>query len=427
MYSSSLQAILRLVASAGVAAVLLGSARSQEDEDPEIAELETAYRSELVEIRDDLGKKWLSALANLRDERTRDQKFAEALLVRGEIKRVEALLKADPLPGPATKAVDKLTLLPQDAILSAPLRLANKAESIGSWSLVGASASWEIPADITPGTYELILHFQAGADGGGSLKVEVGDEQTLSGEITAAKAKSEGWKVRRAVLIGECVLDEHTGKLTISSTAHNGSELMNLNSIDLAPQGSWAEMESAPPGSRTGAAPEKPRAFEKLVGARWIDSDSRQSGEFVVIHGGSEHRFRLYFVDLPPTAVPASRFGKAELERTARQLRTTEDKLVRFGKKVDAGLRDAVWTEDLTIYTRWEKRGREGAYLAYILVGDTPLSLLLVEEGHARVGRSFAAEAPFIAQGKGSAKVYLNRLRAAELAAKQSRRGLWGL
>jgi endonuclease YncB( thermonuclease family) len=204
---------------------------------------------------------------------------------------------------------------------------------------------------------------------------------------------------------------------------------MNLNSIDLAPQGSWAEIEaalaSAGPGSDSTA--EKPREFEKLIGARWINSDTRESGEFVVIHGGSEHRFRLYFIDLPPTAIPISRYGKAELSRHAKQLRTTEDKLLRFGKKVDDGLRDAVWTEDLTIYTRWETRGREGASLAYIMVGDTPLSLSLVEKGHARVGRAFAAQAPFIGEERGTAKTYLRRLRAAELAAKQSRRGLWGL
>jgi len=422
---------LRPIVCAALAAIVSLSARAQDSEDPVIDELEAAYRSELIEIREDLGAKWLSALANLRDQLTREQKFAEALLVRSEAQRVQELLKADPLPAPSAPAVRKFDLPAGAATLSDPLRLGKAGDGIGSWSKTGASASWEIPADITPGTYELILHFQAGSDGGGTVKVAVGDEQVLTGKIISAK--SDDWKSQRAMLIGECVLDEHTGKLVITSLTHLGSNLMILNSIELAPPGSWAEMQTGAGTASSGTAPapatatRQIREFEKLEGARWVDSEARGSGEFTVSQGGEEHRFRLYYAELPPSEKPSSRFGQAELTRRAKQLRTTEDKILRFGRKVDAGLRDAVWTEDLTIYTRWETRGEEGAYFAFILVGEIPMSLSLIEKGQARVGRAFATQAPFIGPEKGTAKLYLNRLRAAEQEAKQSRRGLWGL
>ncbi|MGI9239287.1 MAG: thermonuclease family protein [Verrucomicrobiales bacterium] len=419
----------RLIAPCVIATIFLANACAWAEEDPEIDELEAAYRSELIEIRDDLGTKWLSALATLRDQLTREQKFTEALLVRGEVQRVGELLKADPLPAPSAPVVEGLSLLPGSATLSKPLRLGKGGEGIGSWSETGASATWELPADIIPGTYELILHFQAGEKGGGTLKVAIGEEQALTGEITASRSDSK--KSKRSLLLGECVLDEHTGKLVITSLTHLGDELMVLNSIDLAPPGSWAEMqvqkELPGSGSMAGDAAQAPKEFELLEGARWVDSDTRESGEFIVSHGGMEYRFRLYYAELPPTEKPSSRFGQADLARKAKRLRTTQDRILRFGKRVDVGLRDEVWTEDLTIYTRWEKRGQEGAYLAYILVGETPMSLTLIEKGHAQIGRAFATQAPFIGTQRGTAKLYLNRLRAAEQEAKQSRRGLWGL
>ena len=153
----------------------------------------------------------------------------------------------------------------------------------------------------------------------------------------------------------------------------------------------------------------------------------RNIANHVVSHEGKEHTFRLYFIELPPSETPTSRIAKAVLARTARTLRTTEDKILHFGRKVDEGLRDALWTEDLTIYTRWESRGREGYHFAYILVGDDPMSLSLIENGQARTGGSYATETPFIEPKKGSAKAFVKQLREAESAAKQSGEGLWGL
>jgi endonuclease YncB( thermonuclease family) len=404
----------------------LSTVDAQEANDPEIESLEAAYRAELVSIRKDLGEKWLSALSNLKDQLTREKKFAEALLVRNEEERVKALLESDPLPVGGVAPVTKIRLEPLVASQEGGLRPGADGVSLGFQS-VGASASWELPPDLIPGTYEVIVHFQAGTAGGGSFRVDIGDDQQLDGEIVPTPRSEGSWKTKRSTLVGECVLDEFSGVLSLTSTEHDGEALMNLTGIDLAPPGTWAEMQAQIEATAPGRPTAVPSEFEKLEGARWIDKDTRKSGEFVVSHEGKEHTFRLYFVELPPTETPTSRIAKAVLARTARMLRTSEDKLLHFGRKVDEGLRDALWTEDLTIYTRWESRGRKGYHFAYILVGDEPMSLSLIKKGQARTGGSYATETPFIEPKKGSAKTFVRQLREAESAAKQSGEGLWGL
>ncbi len=239
------------------------------------------------------------------------------------------------------------------------------------------------------------------------------------------------WKTLRYALVGECVLDQYTGKLKITSTRLDGIGLMNINLIELAPQGSWAELQAQiiEAATASGKTPKgtKRRPFDKLEGARWIDKADRKSGEIIVKHGDKEHTFRPYFVKLPPANEPTSRFAKADLKRSADSLKTTEAKILRFGKKVDEALRDAVWTKDLTIYTRWENRGRPGSYYAYILVDDKPLSLDLIRNGEARLSGAFATAAPFAGDDRHSGKIYLNRLKTAEKDARNNRRGMWGL
>ena len=410
-----------LLSLAAVATLTSGLAYGQAD--PEIEALEDKYHDDLLEIRDDLGAKWLSALSNLKDELTREHRFAEALLVKEELERVKAMLGSELDLETPPEAVSTVTLRPPDATLSGKIRMVPKGERIGYWSEVGASATWDVPANITPGTYELILHYQAGVDGGGTLRAEIGDDQVLSAQIVPDRKGS--WRADQSVLIGECVLDEHTAKLKLVSTKHLKTDLMNVLSVDLAPQGTWAGLQAAASDSESDQAPA--REFEKLEGARWVDVDSREPGEIVVNHGDKQHTFRLYFIAMPPVATPSSTYARSGLARLAKRLRTSQDQILRFGRRADKALRDELWASELTIYTRWESRGREGRHFAYVLTGDTPVSLWLIENGYALTGGAFANGAPFIGDQKGAAKEHLNRLRAAEKDAKKSRAGLWGL
>ena len=415
---------------AGISGLAVARAQESSNEDPEIAALETTYRAELVGIRKDLGEKWLSALTALKDQLTREQKLDQAMMVRDELLRVQGLLDADPLPPPLPAAVGKkLTLTPREATLSGTPRLGKDGDFIGYWTEVGGSATWPIPADVAPGTYELILHFQVGNGGGGEFVAAIGDDQTLVGKVSATAGADGGWKTQRYALVGECVLDEYTGQLKITSTKHTATSLMNINLIELAPQGTWSELQAEIAAAGADGKPDAGRRapFEKLEGVRWVDKPGRKSGEVTVKHGEKEYTFRPYFVQLPPSSEPTSRFAKQDLTRSAKYLRTTEAKLLRFGKKVDEELRDRLWAESLTIYTRWENRGRVDSFYAYVLVDDEPLSYQLIENGEARLSGGFATAAPFISEEKNSAKTYLNRLKAVEKVARKNRRGMWGL
>ena len=160
--------------------------RAQQPADPEIEELESAYRAQLVEIRKDLGAKWLDALDKLKNELTRDQNFAEAVLVRDEQTRVEAILEANPLPAATgTAQAQKVVLRPAAATLDGGLQLLRDGSLIGQWREEGGAAAWEVPADISPGTYELIIYFRCGDGGGGTFRVEIGDDQDLAGRVSA--------------------------------------------------------------------------------------------------------------------------------------------------------------------------------------------------------------------------------------------------
>lgn len=277
----------------------------------------------------------------------------------------------------------------------------------------------------TPGTYELILHFRCGEDGGGTYTANIDGEQTLGGEILPTPKDAGNWKTKRTALVGDCVLDQHTTKLTLSSITQLGATLLDLQLVELAPQGTWEELQTNP--TDTAIATPGKRQFEKLEGARWIDKDTRKPGEIIIEHEGKEHTFRLYFIQLPPAEAPSRRFARDRLKRAVKQLSTTEEKLLRYGKKVDAKLRERTWSEDLTIYTMWESRGLIDCSYAYILLNNEPLSLSLITDGEARLGGSFATSAPFVSDEKRSAGKFRSRLKAAEKHARESRRGMWGL
>lgn len=415
----------------GLAVLCAALAGAQDKVDAEIERLEINYRDELVEIRKDLGARWIEALTKLKNELTQAERLAEAVIVRDELERVKAMLGAEPQPQPPSTteaAVRKITLKALTATLSGELEFLQELSVIGRWYGVGASATWDVPEDIVAGTYEMILKYSCGQRGGGTFRLEIGEDQHLTARVSPA-AGQRGWRTARSLLIGECVLDQQTGKIRIVSTEHTG-DLMNLSSITLVPQGTWAELQSASDAADTDKKPDassRKREFEKLEGARWIDRDDRKSGEITVTHEGDAYTFSLYFAQLPPREKPSSRYASAGLSRLSRKLGTTEEKIIRLGKEIDTSLRDELRTKDLTIYTRWESRGRAGRKLAYVLVDDEPLALSLIERGHARSTGPYATEAPFLDGENASAMVFIDQLRAAEQVAKQARRGIWGL
>ena len=216
-------------------AIAVGHSLAQ-NEDEEIAKLEETYSAELVEIRKGLGAKWLAALSNLREELTAAAKITDASLVLKEEKRVTDLLATSPLKE-ANQTNIAITLPASEATTSGAIERLADNTSI-ALSSPGASASWDLPADLTPGEYEIILHYSSPENGGGTYKLKAGEEPELQGNILPNQTGDT------TALAGKLALKQPPGKLTITSVNHLGTALLNLNRIELAPPGTWEKTQA---------------------------------------------------------------------------------------------------------------------------------------------------------------------------------------
>ena len=410
--------------------VAIASISISEASDPEIEKLEEAYRQEIIAVRADLGEKWLKALKTLQDQLTRAEKLDAAKMVRAESQRVQALLSADPLPQDDDTDDGGLTLLPARAVLKGGLRLSPAGKSISHWTDPGAAAGWSFAGlEIRPGDYEIIMHFQAGREGGGTFTVAVGDDQEFNASINSTPVAN--WDERRSMFIGNCSVSSLTGGLQISSRAHRGP-LMDLLSIDLAPPGTWAEMQAEAANAESPAPDPAQAETVRLEGARLVSGQPAEAGVIVVEHQGEQYRLRPYFARMPRLSRPDSEEGKSAFTRYLKRYGTGEIEYLEFARDADRQMREMLAGKELTIYTRWETRGLADSSLAFILIDQRALSKALVEEGLATADGPASPFlpteiSPNVALPAMASLAFMSKVRQSEQEARNARRGLWRL
>ncbi len=179
----------------------------------------------------------------------------------------------------------------------------------------------------------------------------------------------------------------------------------------------WNHYRNKPASSKP---PETETQFVKLADAHLIEDASNDGDSFKITHDGTEHVFRLYFVDCP------------EKRQYALVKNRLKDQAAYFGgltipQTVSLGLEAKAFTEKLlteqpfTIQTRWERVYDSARSYALVFFADgEELSEKLVKAGLCRI----YTKGTWMPDGRREYD-FENHLRTLEHEAKSAHRGAW--
>ncbi len=215
-------------------------------EDAEIQALEDEYATAIVAVRSDLGEKYLNALKELQVAFTTRRQIEQALLVKIERERITEILKTAPLidaPSAGAQPQHAVTLDISLAHCSGGARYDDDRRGIRKWGTIGATALWDLDAEIPPGRYEIILRYATGPNEGGAFEVFAGGADSVQGSIAADP--DADWSTRRNMLAGTIVIGPDTRTFAITCTSLERAYLWILYGVTLAPPGTWDQMEKS--------------------------------------------------------------------------------------------------------------------------------------------------------------------------------------
>lgn len=169
-------------------------------------------------------------------------------------------------------------------------------------------------------------------------------------------------------------------------------------------------------------AHEGTKVFEVILDARLHPHPDNDGDSFHLVHGGQVHEFRLYFADCPE-----KKRHHLNGDRLAEQGRyfsgLSEAETVAIGQKGEAFTRELMNSQPFVVCTKWHKVYNSGRYYAFVIFpDDEDLSAKLVSAGLARIHTGGTT----LPDGR-QTKEYDQQLRQLETAARNARRGAWGM
>ena len=169
-----------------------------------------------------------------------------------------------------------------------------------------------------------------------------------------------------------------------------------------------------------------PQAWIKLTNCHYLQQDYNDGDSFHVRSGAQEFVFRLYFVDAPE--IEQKPAGRGKWKPSDRSIEQSQYFGVTVQQNTKAGLEAKEFVErslhrPFIVWTRWKSAmgmGHLPRYYALIEVDGKSLAEELVSRGLARAKGVVA-----ILPNGTPAKVYMEKLRSSEAAAREKRRGVW--
>ena len=408
------------------------AASSAESNDPELDLLEEKYLTELTKARSDLGAQYLAALERLQESLTKSQAFDQALLVKQEAERVTEMISqrmesAQPLP--SEPSYDPVVLLPADADLNGKISL-SKANILYRWER-GGSASWFLPGDMPPGTYEIIMNRSCSLGEGGVYTVSVG-ENVISGSIVGEGA----WTDWAQVHVGDLEIESGTEEeLKITASRVTSKSLMNVRQVIVAEKGTWERIQSgedietitsASNGKSTRKGGGLLQQFEGVILTN-DDEHPLDGDSFHVNYKGDNYHLRLFWVDAPMDSGELTDADtRASVEEEAAYFGITPEASIKVGQAAAAYVKELLAGKNFSVLvgrrTSYSGKG-ESRKMAMLKVGNKYLSQLLVENGLVRI---HGAQISAIPDGP-TLTEYMDILNAAEEKAREQRKGAWGM
>ncbi len=169
------------------------------------------------------------------------------------------------------------------------------------------------------------------------------------------------------------------------------------------------------------------QGWERLTGCEFFEGSHSDGDSVEVRRAGKRYIFRLYFVDCVERN-PVSRIRRAVQSRYFGLDETEQTAALRVAYLASAFTKDQL-REPFTVYTRWQWVDADSgnpAIRAFVETSEgDDLSTLLVSEGLAiiRHGTKAVSDHP---DGRTIAE-FSSRLRMAERAAREKKRGAWGV
>ena len=173
-----------------------------------------------------------AALNKLYNNKIKTGKLEDALAVKKEIERLDrthASMKAEPPPATAVAGRDgSYLLLPAHADLKGSIHYDQEANLLIGWDGAG-NARWPLDK-VSPGNYDLTLHYHSGPFAGGKIQMSAGEANKIIHIRGSGK-----WQGTKLWNLGEIQIAENPGELALSILDTRTQGVMELIRITLTP------------------------------------------------------------------------------------------------------------------------------------------------------------------------------------------------